>query len=520
MNVFLLLRWILDATLKGSVLILIVALVQYVIGRSAGARWRHALWLLVLLRLAFPAAPASRWSLFNLLPAEPRVEVPRVALTQVAAGPRIVPVGPGEVLLLNADRLATVWRWILAVWVLGVAALLLRSIVSALRIRRALNGAPASAGVPVRIVDDARARLGIGRRVRVVECDAVDAPALHGLIHPVLLLPRDFSDSFSDGELRHVVLHELWHLRRFDVVVNWILAAVEALHWFNPLVWFAVSRIREERELACDELALSCLEEDERLGYGRTILKLLERFRVPAPIPALVGIVNHKQKMKRRLLMIANYSNRTRFSILFAAAIALVGVAGLTDARGGERHMMRKLNPAAMQTMEKLSQRVTFDLNNASLGDLLGTLSNQTGVVVTQSPGTASSDAQQARFTLHAENVPAQVLLRSALHPLGLVAEPDANGVTVFKVVDRGEAEHSGPGIREEQEHIVMRSPEGEKAEGMKVKKRISISVEEPKSTVSADGTLHRELTFNIEENGVASQGKLVIDIRGATQSR
>jgi hypothetical protein len=143
---------------------------------------------------------------------------------------------------------------------------------------------------------------------------------------------------------------------------------------------------REERELACDELALSCLEEDERFGYGRTILKLLDTFHAAKPVPALVGIVNHKQKMKRRLMMIASFRNRSRFSILFVAALAIAGAVGLTDACGGERRIARAFDPATARTMERLDQRVNLDLTNASFGELLNAVANKIGVAVTQSP--------------------------------------------------------------------------------------------------------------------------------------
>lgn len=60
--------WLLDTTVKGSVLILLVAAIQWLIGSRVDARLRHLLWVIVLLRLLMPAAPASSWSMFNVLP--------------------------------------------------------------------------------------------------------------------------------------------------------------------------------------------------------------------------------------------------------------------------------------------------------------------------------------------------------------------------------------------------------------------------------------------------------------------
>lgn len=515
-----LLGWVIDATVKGSVVILLVFATQLLVGRRIGPRWRHALWLLVLVRLAIPVAPSTRWSVFNLIAGEPRMGLPvRIAQANVPVN-AMAGSAPAEVVnLLGAQASGTAWRWILAAWLCGALAIALRSLIAAIRVQLAVSRAhedPASQRARlVEIVEQAGRRLGLKRSVRVIECGLVDAPALHGLIRPLLLVPNGFCESFDGAELRHVALHELCHLRRFDVAVNWALAVIEAIHWFNPLVWFAVSRIREERELACDELALSCLEKEERLGYGSTILKLLERFRVAAPIPAFVGIVNHKRLMKRRLLMITSYRNRNRFSIVFVAVLALIGLVGMTDPPATGDHVWKEtLDPASLETLHKLDQHMTLDLTNASLGEVLAAVSNATGVAITQSPGTATSPAQQARFTLHAENVPAQVLLSGALMPLRLAPKPEANGLTVYKIIDAGTGEQGKVRTFREERHIVT-APDGA-AGAQPTQKKITIAIEDnDHATVQSDGTLHRTMKFNMEENGVKSTGTLVVDISG-----
>ncbi len=559
------LSWLVEATLKGSILILLGAVVLLLIGKHIDARWRHALWLLIVLRLVLPVAPASRFSIFNLLPAH---EQPRMLLLSAAAS-----TVPANVQTLRETSsilpVPANWpreaRWLAAIWLGGALAGALRMLIASLRIDRAVALAvrrgerSASLEAALR---DARLQLGIGWKVEVVECDAVRTPALHGLLRPTLLVPVGFAQSFDAEELRHVMLHELFHLRRFVVAVSWALAALQTLHWFNPLVWFAVSRIKEERELACDELALSFLEEEERLGYGRTILKLLGRFRTAAPVPALVGIVEQRETMKRRFMMIASFRNRTRFSAVFAAAVAAVALVGLTDARGGERRIRRHLDPASHATAEKLHQRVTFRVDNASLSDLLTAVANSAGVNVTQSPELATSDVQKARFTVAAHNVPAHAALMESLAPFGLTARPEASGVSIVK----GDCEmmtaegHEG-GIRKKivmRHHDVMKTegtsdadkeiierkmtteanPPGDKkmvrrfrdvvkiegptdAGGEVIEKKVIIRANGSGDKMSCDfksGKIHRELTMNIEENGVKSEGKLTLDITSAAQ--
>jgi beta-lactamase regulating signal transducer with metallopeptidase domain len=536
-TLFTLLGWLVDATLKGSVAILLIAVVQRLVGRRLDARWRHAVWLVVFLRLIVPIAPSSSWSIFNLLPAHPSPSLQAGTLVHAALTPSIAESPSRAMQLLHAPMWIIGWRWIAAFWISGIIALAGRALIATLRIdlavRRARRTSFATSGNVDDIVDEGRRQLGIKRPVRVVETALVNAPALHGVLRPTLLLPEGLSASFTHDELRHVVLHELWHLRRNDVAVNWLLAAVQALHWFNPFVWFAVSRIEEERELACDELALSCLEQDERFGYGRTILKLVERFRSAGAVPALVGIVNHKRKMKRRLIMITGFRNRSRFSVPVLAALVVVCAVALTDARGGEhQHLLGKLDPAAAQTFQRLDQRVTFDLTNGSFADLLNTVANKSGVALTQAPEIATSSVQQARFTLHAENVPLHAVLMEALMPFNLTAQPNANGVNITSGASCNTTMHQhvvtsdGSGTVDKEVHIIhygahaeMVHPMIDDASAGPGQKRIVIHANGPgECKLSADGTLHRELTLNIEENGVKSEGKLTMDVTGAKQ--
>ncbi len=229
--------------------------------------------------------------------------------------------------------------------------------------------------------------------------------------------------------------------------------------------------------------------------------------------------------------MIASFRDRSRFSILFLAVAGVIGAAGLTDARGGERQVLVKLDPAAMATMKKLDQRVSFELNGASLGELLNAVANKTGVAITQSPELASLPVQQARFTIKADNVPVHAVLMESLMPFSIVPTPDANGITLSK---GNVATMTLPAAGEPGEHktfakrvVVMHTDDKTEAEGA-VKELdgealpgeanpqvILFHADKggPDVSLSPGGKVHRELTINVRENGIESKGKLTIDI-------
>src|SRR5207248_5119162 len=214
-----LLLWIVQATTKGSVTIAIMAAAQALIGRRLRARWWCALWLIALIRLVAPTAPSNGWSLFNFLPPHPAIEL------QLRA--------PAASIVFDAidQRIAVPWwiagwKWLVAAWLAGFAIILSRMTVSTIRmhslVSRALDNGGATPAARD-IVEDARTQLRIRRAIVIIESPLIDGPALHGFLRPTLLLPEGMCGTFDREELRHVVLHELAHLRRHDVAVNWLV---------------------------------------------------------------------------------------------------------------------------------------------------------------------------------------------------------------------------------------------------------------------------------------------------------
>jgi hypothetical protein len=116
------------------------------------------------------------------------------------------------------------------------------------------------------------------------------------------------------------------------------MTALQILHWFNPLVWLAFHRMRVDRELACDALALSYAKEEENQPYGRTIIKLLEGFGCSTWAPSMAGTVENKNQMKERISMIAKFRKTSHGPALAGVLFIGLGLVTLTDAQtSGQR---------------------------------------------------------------------------------------------------------------------------------------------------------------------------------------
>ncbi len=355
--------WLVQTTLGVVAVVALVALVQRLVGRALSVRWRHALWCLVVVRLLLPVAPPSPLSVLNLFAHGAAAELvaselrtsPPSALHSVArarATPSRAEFSGLDLAALRADAAAqsvpppatassVAWpltTWIALVWGAGAALALAWTYLRERRFRGALRREPELVDVRVaRVLAEVCSAAEVRRAPRVIATDLVESPALSGVLRPTVLLPRRAADALDDDALRHVLRHEIAHLRAGDVLGNWLLAVLAALHWFDPLVHFAFARLRAAREELRDATALAGCDAAERAAYGHTLLRLIEdgtgavRAR-RGPSVATAGIVEGRRDLRRRIEMIAKGGHGGRrawvLGVCAAGAVAALALTG------------------------------------------------------------------------------------------------------------------------------------------------------------------------------------------------
>ena len=166
-------------------------------------------------------------------------------------------------------------------WLVGATALILRlfaSLHGVERLRR--HGLRRVDGRWQDELDRLRNELGVRQAVRLFESSLAQAPMVVGWLRPMVLLPTCALTGLTPDHLRAILAHELAHVRRLDFLVNLFQALVESVLFYHPAVWWVSKRIRIERELCCDDVAVaSC---GDVLTYARALLEL-ERSQDPAP---------------------------------------------------------------------------------------------------------------------------------------------------------------------------------------------------------------------------------------------
>ena len=243
-----------------------------------------------------------------------------------AATPAYAPVSPAVVPdylphlsgapVASQDELA----WVAQVWLAGVCLLALRVAFGLLFLerlrRRNLAALPASFVERCRRLQH---RLGISRVVRYCECRLVSVPAVIGLFRPVVLLPMRALTGLTPSQLEAVIAHELGHIKRFDVAVNFFQVIAETLFFFHPAVWWLNKRIRADREDCCDDVAIAVC--GEKAGYARA-LATMEGWR-DVPDFALAATGGSVAARVARLLGVSERNANTRTAGVFTASLVL-----------------------------------------------------------------------------------------------------------------------------------------------------------------------------------------------------
>ncbi len=324
--------WFVSATLRASALAVAVLILQMLLRRRLPARWRYALWLPVVVVLVAPRLPESRWSVENYLPVrEPAAEMQLVVTRPSAGEPAPVTPSVGAALRTNFS-----WKQLAAgTWIAGVVVLLSAGVFSYLRTMRRMRRSEVLASAELReLLEESARACGLSRVPRVLISEAISSPAVTGLWRSLLLLPAEVQTEYTAGEVRLILRHEFTHLRRHDVAANWLLCALQALHWCNPVLWFAFARMRGDREVACDEQVLATQNAEQRMGYGEVLLKLASAPPVSGFSVGWVGIFGPAASMRTRILAIAGYRRRSSgWGWLSLAAMSALAIAGATRAQ-------------------------------------------------------------------------------------------------------------------------------------------------------------------------------------------
>jgi uncharacterized protein (TIGR03435 family) len=227
------------------------------------------------------------------------------------------------------DRNVTALPIVVGIWIAGVAALTLRLSLGWWRITR-LHAA--SLREPASAWDSAAARiatkLGISRRVHVIDSIHIVTPTLIGWIRPVVLLPLAALASMPPDQVHAILAHEVAHIRRHDFLVNLVQSVAETVLFYHPGVWWLSARIRIEREHCCDDIAVAVC--GDPIVYAEALTELAS-WTSSQPSLTMAATGGALLSRIRRLLHVPSSGERrhVKAPIVIALTVLLVLAVGM-----------------------------------------------------------------------------------------------------------------------------------------------------------------------------------------------
>ena len=211
---------------------------------------------------------------------------------------------PAAAPLRQADHfvLAHLLPYLDALWLAGVLLLSIRTLGGWWLIRRMKARLQEAPHTLLLRLDVLRRQMNIPRFVDLRLSTRITNPLTAGVLRPWILLPITALTSLSPEQLEVVLSHELAHIRRADYLWNLLQTIVETLFFFHPAVWWISRRVREERELCCDDVALRACSDPT--VYASALLRLEEERRTRLHLAMALDGHQSRAGLRARILRI------------------------------------------------------------------------------------------------------------------------------------------------------------------------------------------------------------------------
>jgi len=340
-------------SLSGSLVALLIFALKPLIKNRLSKTWHYYIWLVVILRLLIPFSPEINMinSLFQYSqqarasqslpiegsPSQSGLEDmsiwpqntdetdtpdPVIPLGEMEGEDIDIPYGTG---IIN-ELVSSIWL----LW-LGVALLMLVRKVTSYRsfVRYIRAGCHQVDSPALDALQRASNQLGIRNCPPIYINTLASSPMLVGIFRPFIVLPA------LDGEaqnIENIMLHELMHYRRQDILYKWLAQVAVCLHWYNPIVYLVANEIGKYCELSCDEMVIRITGDDRIRDYGDTLLASLKTGGHYNEAVASVTLSEDAKLMKERLGALMQFSKKSKIIIALTVVLTILLLCGATFA--------------------------------------------------------------------------------------------------------------------------------------------------------------------------------------------
>ncbi|HHW48921.1 MAG TPA: M56 family metallopeptidase [Clostridiaceae bacterium] len=275
-------------SLNSAIAIMLVLIIRKLLGKRLWSDGRMILWLLVVIVMTVPAYPNFTYGLMvdsYLFPPF------NIRFNQVGKldGKFIIPTG-------NVEAVLKIWNgsgWnmyigdgkiiglvIFSIWITGFLFFIIWQLIVYLKLKSKLKKIePSHDASLLSFMKSEQLYWGIRRDISIIIAPQkllkeIKCPSVVGVKNPTVLIPLEQWHNLSESEKKAVITHELMHVKHNDNLKNFFLLLIQAAHWFNPLVWIALKRLRQDIEASRDSEIVRNLDNTNIQSYASAILNI------------------------------------------------------------------------------------------------------------------------------------------------------------------------------------------------------------------------------------------------------
>lgn len=350
------LKIILSMSISGTLLIFVLLLAKRVWQDKISRQWQYYIWLIVILRLIFPFAPEVNL-MRTIYQAAEQMQTQNFFVTKLQTTLNFVedrenstsnrtqasgkindfiegkmaeqPLQDNALLQAKSQRLRDfpiVLLWFVKrfwlVWLVVAFGMIVRKIT----VYQSFVNFVKAGLIPVCDIEKledlsaAMERIGIKRPVELGVNPLVSSPMLIGFFNPCIVLPNA---DIGEKDFYYIILHELIHLKRRDILYKWLMQFTVCLHWFNPMVYLMRREIIKGCEFSCDEAVLGIVGEHYASNYGKTLLDAMPAVGKYKESFGAVTLNQNKQLLRERLCAIMSFRKKSKGMVAVTGVLTL-----------------------------------------------------------------------------------------------------------------------------------------------------------------------------------------------------
>ena len=347
-------RYLLETSIIGSFLVLIILLLRFIFKNKIKKSIIYCLWIILIIKLLIPIGPESKLSIFNLANIKNlnyetvnNVDINNNILSENNESNEINTVIQEENtstneeinnnsnIKINSNEETTelkkknnnsLEKVLFLIWISVTAIMLLSKLVIYIRVKTSINNEYKNNLNYKYNIDISKELklLNIKRNIKVIVTDKSITPSLIGIINPKILIPKMILNDIEENQLRYIILHELCHYKRKDIFILWLSIFASSINWFNPIINLGMKIMKEDCELACDEMVLDNIKDSEKIYYGKTIINIIEAISIKNNMIGTTSIITSKKSIKERIKLIAKNKKFNFKNIILGIVIIIV----------------------------------------------------------------------------------------------------------------------------------------------------------------------------------------------------